>query len=244
MGVIMNRKTIIIMSAFLLISCRAMSKESGSAKRTVIFGLNAKTGNSSLVDLKFGASASHTDRDLEMSASAMVSRIRINDSLYSTWNAAFNADRTPKAEKSPFVFFSAVHDTMRKVDLRFQAGAGGKLTACSGKTLSRSISLALLIDLFRAAQPDAKMVSVIRWSLRPRIRYRPNDDVYVVCTIFWQPSVTDFADNLVNARIDVTSRISATTALGMNILYQYNSMPPQDTEKSDLSLGASIKLLY
>ena len=202
-----------------------------------------QSGNKVLRLLTGGLKISHREREAFEMDGTVQSRYGKSDGRVVARNhyASLALDLQPKETWSPFLFFNAERDELKRLDLRFNGGAGAKLTLYEDPRARNeaSLSLALLYSFEHlAAAPGTSGVddgsrSLARWSLRATGRQRVNQSVSVNHTSLLQPATGEMADYLL--RTETGARVLLTRRLALSVGYQLSrtNRPPEGVHPDD-----------
>lgn len=141
-----------------------------------------------------------------------------------SWNGSFNYDLLPFARWSYFLLGTAESSLEKRIDFRYNAGAGSKLTFVRTGTSLADISLALLGErtYFPSALPDDDE-ALVRWSARGRYSREVNDRVRVSHETFYRPVVDAFDRFTITSTTSVAIRLARFANLSVSFLDNYDS---------------------
>jgi putative salt-induced outer membrane protein YdiY len=204
-----------------------------------------QSGNKVLRLLTGGFKVAHREREAFELDGAVQSRYGKSEDRVVARNhyASLALDLQPKEAWSPFLFFNAERDELKRLNLRFNGGAGGKYTLREDPRAGNeaSISLALLYsheDVRAAAEPTTPGLggssrNLARWSLRGVGRQRVNSSVSINHTSLFQPASGEMADYLL--RSDTGAKVLLTKRLALSVGYQLSrtNRPPEGVHPDD-----------
>ena len=133
-----------------------------------------------------------------------------------SWRLSLGGDHTPRQRLSPFWFGSAEASLQQRLDRRYGAGAGAKLTFYRKQNDDVSTSLALLWEHTRALDPDSatpRTRSRARWSLRARMRHQLGPVVKFTHVTFYQPAVDELSAYVVDSNTALAVSMTAAWSL-------------------------------
>jgi hypothetical protein len=156
-----------------------------------------------------------------------------------------NADFRPGQAWSPFVFGTAEHDPLRRLDLRLSSGVGLKRTFWRDGWSDVSLSGAVLYEFENLAVPEAvepATTHLARWSWRGRARHQLREGTRMEQLVFYQPVWDSLADYLIESRTSARVAVSERLALTTTLLYQRDSTPPPEVAPDDWSITIGLSL--
>ncbi len=166
-----------------------------------------------------------------------------DDGTENTEKTAQNAKATANIKRTfgrPYVYSdnSIFHDKIGGIDYRVIAGLGGGTHVIdNGKDkLGLEAGLAYIFEKFESgADNDSKTV-------RAALRY---DHAFSETATWWAsveclPNIDDFGDYLLNGEIGTETVLNGTLNLRLVAQDRYDSTPPDDLDRNDLSVIAAL----
>ena len=140
-----------------------------------------------------------------------------------SWLGALSADFNPFATVSPFLLATVESSFERRIDLRYSAGAGGKLTMIRRPGAELSVSLALLGE--RSFFPDSvnDTPALVRWSARLKATREISDRVSLTHVTFYRPEVSALGRFTVTSNSSAAYKLNKITSLTLSFLDNYDS---------------------
>lgn len=209
--------------------------------------LQSSGGNESLTVFTTNLGLSHLRTDVfELS---LDTRFRYGESegerVAENLHGEANFDLWPEATWSPFLFATAEQDPIKRLDARFNGGAGAKRTFWQNGWSEVSLSGAVLYSYENLEVPDSLGTGVTqtaRWSWRVRGRKEIGASSRLEQTVFFQPAWNDLDDYQLESttavRVALSERLSYTTT----ILYQRDNTPAPDVKPDDYSISVGLSL--
>ncbi len=142
------------------------------------------------------------------------------------WLLSTSFDWHPFARISPFLFTAVESILEKRIDARYSAGAGGKLTLLRNEQSEVSVSLALLgeqLDLARADTLAPPNEALVRWSARFRVEHKLNDRLSVRNETFYRPEFAELDQFTFTTRASLAYQISELLNLTLSFLDDYDS---------------------
>lgn len=205
------------------------------------FSYTDQSGNKVLRLLSGGLSVSHREKEAFELEGSVESRYGRSGGEVVARNdfGSLSVDLQPNRSWSPFLFFTAERDPLKRLAARFNGGAGAKYTPYRGGGNDEvSLSLALLYSYedvsateeFPALTPASRSA---RWSLRGRASRELRPGISLQHTSFYQPIVDEVANYLL--RSETGAKVLLMERLALSIGYQLNrtSQPPEGVEPED-----------
>lgn len=147
-----------------------------------------------------------------------------------SWSAGMSLDLFERSRVSPFAFVNSGGSFEKSIDLRIRSGAGARYRFLnpdgSRDDVRLDMSLAALVDWTdpRATEDgDSEPTRTARLSGRLRALRELESGVRFSLTTFYQPSLEDFDDYLVDVAASVAYPLGERLALSVSFLDQYDS---------------------
>lgn len=133
-------------------------------------------------------------------------------------------DFLPGSGWAPFTYGSAERNPLRQLDLRLNAGAGGRYTPWSSDYGQATLSVALLYvleDFGRLpSATDRSRKSTARWSWRPELEVHLSPGMRMTHSTLYQPLWNTMENHLVHS--ETALRIRLTERVGVTVTYQFD----------------------
>ena len=209
--------------------------------------LQASGGNESLTAFTTTAGLTHLRTDVaEFSADA---RFRYGESEGEkvAQNLRGNAtmDLWPRANWSPFLFATAEQDPIKKLEARFNGGAGAKRTFLRDGWNEISVSGAILYSYENLEVADSLGDGVNqtgRWSWRARARKELGEGSRIEQVVFFLPAWDRLADYQLESVTKLRVALNKTLSFTTDILYQRDNTPAPDVGPDDYSISVGLSM--
>lgn len=216
----------------------------------VELGFNGASGNTSFSILRTGAKANYLRTDkAEFEASALV-RYGSSDEEVIADDAKFSLklDLSPKGRWSPFLFADLARDGMRRLDARFNVGAGSKFTFWNGASGKASISAAALYDYENFAvdlgSGDPETESLGRWSMRTKVEKKLSAYSSFEQVVVYQPAFAHLGDYIFDMTNSVSTEVLSHVSLALEHQYLRDATPPPGVRRDDQRFTVVLKLTF
>lgn len=142
------------------------------------------------------------------------------------WKLEGSLDWHPYAALSPFVFGSLESSLQRQIDLRFNGGAGGKLTLHRDERSRVDVSVALLAEQtrFRGVVDGRDTETRARWSTRLRAERDLLEGRVSIGTVnFYRPVFDELGEFVFESQSSVAFQLSEIITLKVSLVDTYDS---------------------
>lgn len=146
-----------------------------------------------------------------------------------SWAVGTSVDYKPRGASSPFLFGRVQSSHEKRIQLRYEAGVGGKLTVQRDPKGMVDFSVALLaertIPTEDATKPDAtREVTQGRWSARFRFRRNLQEGrVSLRSETLYKPVFDEIGNYTVNSENSVAFALTDVVSLKLTFVDQYDS---------------------
>jgi hypothetical protein len=230
-----------------LLAQEAVTEPPDRWRAEVGLSFNGSGGNQQLTLLTTNLGITHLQTDVfEM---GVRSRFRYGESEGSVVarniQGALNFDLYPEAGWSPFVFMTAEQDAFRKLDLRWNGGAGVKRTFWRNDWDEVSLSGAALYSYENLQVPDSLGTGIsgtARWSWRARARKRFAEGTQLEQVVFFQPAWDRLADYQLESSTSGRLALSRSLALTASLLYERDNTPAPEVKPDDWSVAVGFSM--
>ena len=242
------QKLLTTLTTLLLLASTAAAQDAPPERWGFEMGLalNSAGGNEDLTVFTSTVGLTHLQKEaFELGFNGAVRYGRsAGEEVAQNMRATINFDFRPEARWTPFVFASGEKDPFRKLDLRFNGGAGAKRTFWRDGWSEVSLSGAALYDHenLELAVPGDEITRTARWSWRARARRELSDRSRFEQVFFYRPEWQHANDYLLESFSSVRLGVTESLALNLTFLYERDSTPAPDVEPDDWSLATGISL--
>lgn len=224
--------------ATLILVCALPAEAFGQADWDVDSEVGASLffGNTRQATLTSRGGASRTDSilewasDLAFTYGEATNREGVEFVNKRSWAVGTSLDYKPKGASSPFLFGRVQSSHEKRIQLRYEAGVGGKLTVQRDPKGMVDFSVALLaertIPSEDAAKPAdrAKEVTQGRWSARFRFRRSLQEGrVSLRSEMLYKPVFDQIGNYTVNSENSVAFALTDVVSLKLTFVDQYDS---------------------
>lgn len=142
------------------------------------------------------------------------------------WKVEASLDWRPYGTVSPFVFSTVESSLQRQIDVRFNGGAGGKVTLLRDERSRVDVSVAILGEetRFRGGADGRSAETRVRWSGRLRAEREVVDGRVSLGTVnFYRPVLGDPGNFVFESQTAVGFRLSRIVTLKVSLIDTYDS---------------------
>ena len=142
------------------------------------------------------------------------------------WKVEASVDWHPYGRLSPFLFSTVESSLQRQIDVRFNGGAGGKLTLRRDERSRMDVSVAILGEetRFRSRVDGESTETRVRWSGRLRAEREVLDGRISLSTVnFYRPVVGEPGNFVFESQTGVGFRLSRVVTLKISLIDTYDS---------------------
>jgi hypothetical protein len=236
----------LLLTALWILPAAAQEEDDRWSAETA-FLLTASGGNEDLTVLTTEAEITH----LETSAYEASLGVRFRygrsegEDVAQSLQGVTSIDFRPESRWSPFLFATAENDRFKKLDLRFNGGAGLKHTFWQDDWDEVSLSGAVLYDYENLELEETEgdgVTQSARWSWRGRVRTEFGEGRRFEQTVFFQPVWDQFDDYLLESRTSARWALNTILAFTTGFVYQRDSTPAPEVEADDWSVQMGLTL--
>ena len=229
-------KTIIITLSLSLLSLHSQAQ----LKSKIALGGMYSKGNVNKQDFRFDADLTKTDSLLEFSGIAKAVYSRTNSALNNReYEGSLRADYLPYQVLSPFMAVTGYNNSFKDLNFRFSSMAGLKWSIFKTteekdkkKVISSySISAALQYDI-EQYYSDKAHNELFRLSIRPKIRQKLLENIFLDHLTFIKYKTNDFSDYQIDSHTGLSTQITKKLLLQISYDFDYSSKPPQPQDNS------------
>ncbi|MBW3552823.1 MAG: DUF481 domain-containing protein [Gemmatimonadetes bacterium] len=241
-------RSLTTLTTLLLLAAPAAAQDPPSERWAFELGLalNSAGGNQDLTAFTSTLELTHLQKEsFELGFNGGVRYGRSGgEDVAQNMRATLNFDFRPEARWTPFLFASGEKDPFRKLDLRFNGGAGAKRTFWRDGWSEVSLSGAALYshENLELAVPGDEITRTARWSWRARGRHELSDRSRFEQVFFYQPEWRHAGDYLLESFSSIRLGITRSLALNLTFLYERDSTPAPDVDPDDWSLATGVNL--
>jgi len=195
-------------------------------------GASVFFGNRDQATLTSRAQLERADSSYEFSTKADFAYGEATDEAGTTfvnkrsWSVGSNVDYHPFSRVSPFIFGTVEYSFEKKIDLRYDAGAGGKISILRNDVSRVDFRGALLVEQTRAADQNGggEDKTLARWLGVLRVR-RTLAEGWITfdASTMYQPVFDAFDDFTVDFESSIAFQLSEVISLKLSVVDKYDS---------------------
>lgn len=161
-------------------------------------------------------------------------------------NGGVKMDLYQYGKYSPFLACEMLTNKYKGYDLRLSGLAGIKYRIYTVPAVcDYSISAAFVYDWTDFTDETHLLNNNYRISIRPKIKQRLAENLTLLHTTFYQPSVLDFDDYIINCNTKLQTQITRKFYIDIAFSYEYRSLVPSENyKKHDFLSEVSIRFKY
>ncbi len=159
--------------------------------------------------------------------------------------AGFKTDLFQYGKWSPYWAMEYFSNKYKGYDNKWSALAGVKYRIYNKPdTCDYSISTAVVYDNVDYTPEENTLDNeVYRLSIRPKIKQKIGETLYLLHNTFYQPNLKDFRDYLITSTTKLENKLGKKLYLQISFEYEYRSkVPTEDYKKSDICTEIGLKL--
>lgn len=147
---------------------------------------------------------------------------------------------------SPFLACEMITNKYKGYDLKLSGLIGMKYRIYTIPSVcDYSISGAFVYDWTDFTDETHLLNNNYRISIRPKISQRLTDNLTLLHMTFYQPSVLDFSDYIINSTTKLQTKITRKLFLDLAFTYEYRSrVPAENYKKHDILSEVSVRFKY
>ena len=225
----MKTNQILILAVLLMTTAMASAQKKWNSE----FGLGASdnSGNVDNFNLKNTASVYYEDSAMCFSTNyKFIYELKDGKESNNGVNGGLNFDFYKFGKWSTFVATELVSNHYKGYDFKVSALTGAKYYIWAKKdTCEYSFSTAIVYDNVNYTDEDTYLnTEVWRISLRPKIYQRLGKNVTLSFVMFYQPSIKNFDDYIINATFNLENKLSKHFYIDLHYNYEFRSEIPSD----------------
>lgn len=161
-------------------------------------------------------------------------------------NGGVKMDLYQYGKYSPFLACEMLTNKYKGYDLRLSGLAGMKYRIYTIPAVcDYSISVAFVYDWTDFTDETHLLNNNYRISIRPKIKQRLAENLTLLHTTFYQPSVLDLDDYIINCNTKLQTQITGKFFIDIAFAYEYRSqVPSENYKKHDFLSEVSIRFKY
>lgn len=161
-------------------------------------------------------------------------------------NGGVKMDLYQYGKYSPFLACEMLTNKYKGYDLRLSGLAGMKYRIYTIPAIcDYSISAAFVYDWTDFTDETHLLNNNYRISIRPKIKQRLAENLTLLHTTFYQPSVLDFDDYIINCNTKLQTQITRKLFIDIAFSYEYRSrVPSENYKKHDFLSEVSFRFKY
>lgn len=243
------RLYLLILLVFSVVSLNAQNKWHYN------FGLGASlnTGNVNNCNLSNDAAVTRNDSvvALDIHYKLLYSSLIHNDDVGQQWettnfevNGGVKMDLYQFGKYSPFLACEVLSNQFKGYDLKMSGLVGVKYRLyVKPSVCDYSISAAFVYDRTDFTDETVLPKNNYRISIRPKFTQKLADNLSLYHCTYYQPSVLDFDDFIVNSVTKLQTKITKMLFLDLSFTYEYRSrVPAENYKKHDFLSEISLRL--
>lgn len=219
------------------------------------FGLGASlnTGNVNNCNISNSASINRNDSliALDTHYKLLYSALIHKDNVGQQWeesnfeiNGGVKFDLYQYGKFSPFLACEMLTNKYKGYDLKLSGLIGMKYRIYVKPSIcDYSISAALVYDWSDFTDATVLPNNNFRVSIRPKFTQRITENLTLLNTTYYQPSVLDFGDFVINSVTKLQTKITRVLFLDFSFTYEYRSRVPSESyKKHDILSEISLRI--
>ena len=217
------------------------------------FGTSLNLGNVNTCNINNDFSLKRNDSliALDIHYKLLYSSLIYDKDLGRTWqetnfevNGGVKLDFWQYGKYSPFLAYEMLTNKFKGYDLKNSGLIGMKYRIYSKPDVcDYSISAAFVFDWSDYTDETVLPKNNYRISIRPKIKQKITDNLTFYNCTFYQPSILDFQDFIINSETKLMTKITKSLYFDFCFIYEYNSRVPNETyKKSDFHTQISLRL--
>ena len=236
----------------LLISITIYANAQGSWHYNIGLGASLNTGNVNNCNLSNDASINRNDSlvALDFHYKLLYSSLINKNNTGQHWektnfevNGGIKTDLYQYDKYSPFLACEMLTNKFKGYDLKVSGLIGMKLRIYTVPSFcDYSISGAFVYDWTDFTDATHLPNNNYRISIRPKFTQKLSDNLSLYHCTFYQPSVLDFGDYIINSVTKLQTQITRKVFLDLSFTYEYRSrIPSENYKKHDILSEISIR---
>lgn len=229
----------------------------GQNKWSFDFGLGTAlhSGNVNSFNLNNNASINRNDSliALDFHYKILYSSLIDRDDIGQQWketnfevNGGIKFDYRQHDRFSPFLALEMLTNKYKGYDIKMSGLIGLKYRIYVKPSFcDYSISAAFVYDWTDFTDATILPNNNFRISLRPKIKQRLTENLTLLNLTYYQPSILDFDDFIINSSTTLQTQLSKKLFLDLGFTYEYRSRVPSDKyKKHDIISEVSLRLKF
>lgn len=229
----------------------------GQKKWDFDFGLGTSlhTGNVNTFNLNNNASVNRNDSLIALDFhykllySSLIDRYDVGQQWKETnfeINGGIKLDYKQYGMFSPFLAFEMLINKYKGYDLKMSGLGGFKYRIYVRPSYcDHSISIAFVYDWTDFTDATVLPNNNYRISIRPKFKQRLTENLTLLNLTYYQPSVLDFHDYIINTSTKLQTQLSKMLFLDLGFTYEYRSRVPSENYKHhDIMSEVSLRLKF
>ncbi len=161
-------------------------------------------------------------------------------------NGGLKLDYLQYGKYSPFLAYEMLTNKYKGYNLKMSGLVGFKYRIYVKPSFcDYSISAAFVYDWTDFTDSTVLPNNNYRISIRPKIKQRLTENLTLLNLTFFQPSVLDFNDYIINSTTKLQTKITKKVFLDLSFSYEYRSRVPSDNyKKHDIMSEVSLRLKF
>ena len=217
-------------------------------------GTSLNTGNVNNCNINNGASVNRNDSIIALDIHYKLlysSHINKNDAG-NQWqktnfevNGGVKMDYLQYGKYSPFLACEVLTNKFKGYDIKMSGLVGFKYKIYTNPTCDYSISGAFVYDWTQFTDSTMLPNHNYRLSIRPKIKQKLADNLSLYHCTYYQPSVLDFNDYIINSQTKLQTKLTKALFLDLAFTYEYRSrVPSENYKKHDILSEVSFRIKF
>ncbi len=159
-------------------------------------------------------------------------------------NSGVKLDLYQYGKYSPFLACEMLTNKFKGYDLKMSGLIGFKFRVFVIPSIcDYSISAAFVYDWSKFTDPTVLPNNNYRISIRPKVKQKIADNLTLLHCTFYQPSVLDWNDYIINSLTKLQTKITRKLFLDLSFTYEYRSrVPSENYRHHDILTEVSLRL--
>ena len=218
-------------------------------------GASLNTGNVNNCNISHDAAVNRNDSLLALDVhykllySSLISKNGVDQQWEETnfeVNGGVKTDLFQYGNYSPFLACEMLTNKYKGYDFKLSGLLGVKFRIYTNPSFcDYSISGAFVYDWSDFTEETVLPINNYRISIRPKITQKLAENLTLYHVTFYQPSVLDFGDYIINSTTKLQTKITRMVFLDLSFTYEYRSrVPSENFKKNDILSEVSIRFKY
>lgn len=238
----MTKYALLLFTAMLSTTIAQENTDNGFKAKTSV-GLDIASGNSELTAVTADLELSY-EADADMITAAALYAYAETDGELSRQNsrASLKYDRTLSERTYLYMRVENEYDKIALIDYRITAGPGfGVFLVKNDRvTLKTDLGLSYIDQQLRDSGLQNDLDEVLALRATERLDIKLSDSASVWQAVEYMPDTDDFDSYLLNTEVGLETKVTGSTSLRVAAGNRHYSTPPEEVDKDDFTLKASL----